>query len=98
MSLAVTPHGGGVAFEVRVIPRATRPGIAGVRDGRLLVRVGAAPVEGQANEAVVKLLAKELGVPRGAVELLAGERSRTKRVAVGGLAAADLAERWQEDA
>ena len=51
-------------------------------DGReeLEVRVAAAPTDGQANAAVIKLLAKELGVPRTAIEMVSGETIRHKRV------------------
>lgn len=56
-------------------------------DGRpiLKVRVRARPVEGEANAALIKLLAKALGVPKSAVSLARGGQSRTKMVAVAGL-------------
>jgi uncharacterized protein (TIGR00251 family) len=85
----------GVVFSLHVTPRSSRPGIEGVdSDGRLRVRVSAAPVDGAANEALVALLAAELGVRRGAVTLTAGASSRHKRVHVGGLDAAALQARW----
>jgi uncharacterized protein YggU (UPF0235/DUF167 family) len=62
--------------------------IAGVRQGTLLVRLAAAPVQGAANDALVRLLAETLEVPRRAVTLVSGERSRNKRVHVTGLTAA----------
>jgi uncharacterized protein len=79
----------GVEFDVRVIPRAGRSGIAGEREGRVLVRLGAPPVEGAANEALVTLIADLFDCPKRAVRLVAGERSRSKRVAVDGVSAAD---------
>lgn len=84
MSLRLEPHPAGTVLEVRVIPRTQPAGLAGERDGRLVVRVGAAPVEGQANRAVVKLLAAALGVAAGAVEILSGEQARSKRLLVRG--------------
>ena len=79
----------GVEFDVRVIPRAGRSGLAGERDGRVLVRLGAPPVEGAANEALIELMAKLFDCPKRSVRLVAGERSRSKRVAVDGVPLAD---------
>ena len=60
------------------------------RDGVLAVRVTRPPADGEANRAVIRLVASALQVPRSAVALVAGERARTKRVAVRGLTAAEL--------
>lgn len=68
--------------RIRVIPRARKDEVAGERAGRLLVRTTAAPVDGSANDAVRQLLATHFGVPRSAVELVAGLRSRDKTVAI----------------
>jgi uncharacterized protein YggU (UPF0235/DUF167 family) len=70
---------------VRVIPRAGRSGLAGVRNGALLVRLASAPVDGAANESLIALLSSLLDVPRSAIRLDRGERSRDKRVHVAGL-------------
>lgn len=75
----------GVVIDVRVIPRAAKAGIAGMRDAALLVRLNAPPVEGAANAELIEVLSKALGVPRRAVTIVAGERSRSKRVAVAGV-------------
>jgi len=77
----------GVEIDVRVIPRARKTEIAGPRDGALVVRLAAPPVEGAANEALVAFLAEWLAVPRRAIHILSGERSRRKRVAVDGVSA-----------
>lgn len=82
------PRLAGVLLLVRVTPRAGQDVIAGVRQGALLVRLAAAPVDGAANDALVRLLAETLEVPRRSVTLVSGERSRTKRVHVAGLTAA----------
>ena len=70
---------------MRAKPRASRPGLGGIRDGALEVRVGAPPVEGAANEALVELLARALDLPRRAVTLVSGEHGRSKRVRIDGL-------------
>jgi uncharacterized protein (TIGR00251 family) len=72
---------------VRVLPRAGREGLGGTRDGALVVRVSAPPVEGQANAAVARLLARLIGVPAGAVEIVRGATGRDKVLRVSGVPA-----------
>jgi uncharacterized protein (TIGR00251 family) len=74
-----------VRFQVRVAPRAGRSGIDGVREGTVLVRVKAAPVEGAANDELVGIIAAALRVPRRAVTIVSGARGRLKRVYVAGV-------------
>ena len=74
-------------IAIRVTARSARPGIGSWREGadgreELEVRVAEAPADGAANEAVVKLLAKALGISRSEVEIISGAASRHKRVAV----------------
>jgi uncharacterized protein (TIGR00251 family) len=77
--------------RVRVQPRASRDEILGWRaDNVLGVRVTAAPVEGQANAAVARLVATALGLPRSAVTVARGERGRDKVLCVAGLSAAEV--------
>jgi uncharacterized protein (TIGR00251 family) len=75
-----------------VIPRASRTVLAGTRGGAILVRVAAAPVDDAANEALIDFLAETVKVPRRAVRIVAGERSRNKRVAIDGVTAHRIAE------
>jgi uncharacterized protein (TIGR00251 family) len=70
---------------VRVIPRAGRSGFSGLRDGALLVRLAAAPVDGAANDELIALLARTLHVPKRDITIVSGERSRAKRVRVAGM-------------
>lgn len=72
-------------LAVRVVPRASKAGVAGMRDHAILVRLGAAPVDGAANAELIDTLARALGVPRRALAISAGATSRTKRVRVEGL-------------
>ena len=80
--LALRRDGERVTFTVRVTARASANAVGGERDGALLVRLSAPPVDGKANDALIKLLALALDVPRGAVRLELGAAARTKRVSV----------------
>ena len=71
-------------ISVRVIPRASKAGIAGMRGDDLLVRLNAAPVDGAANAELIEVLADAFGVARRSVEIVSGERSRQKRVRITG--------------
>jgi uncharacterized protein (TIGR00251 family) len=75
----------GTRLDLRVIPRARKDGVDGLRHGCLLVRVSAAPADGAANDAVIALLAKTLGVSRRAIRIVSGETSRHKAVEIAGL-------------
>ena len=79
-----------VILNVRVIPRAKKTELSGERDGALVVRLAAPPVDGAANEALIDFLARVLGVPRRAVRIVGGERSRNKRVEIAGVTEARL--------
>ena len=74
-----------VRVAVRLTPRASHDAIAGRRDGRLLVRVTAPPLDDRANRALCRLLAKRAGVGRTAVRVVAGARARDKVVEIDGL-------------
>ena len=68
-----------------MVPRARKPGIAGTRDGALLVRLGAPPVEGAANLELIQVIAHALGVPKRSISIVSGDRSRLKRIRVEGV-------------
>jgi uncharacterized protein len=78
-----TPQG--VIITIRVIPRASQSGVAGIRGDALLVRLNAPPVEGAANSELVEVMAAALKVPKRSISIVAGERSRLKRVLVTGI-------------
>jgi uncharacterized protein (TIGR00251 family) len=74
---------GGAALSVRVTPRARKTEVAGIRDdGTLKVRVTSPPVDGKANEALVKFLAEILGVRKRSIEIVAGHRGLDKLVSI----------------
>jgi len=79
-----------VVVTVSVIPRAKKTELSGERDGALVVRVAAPPVEGAANEAVVDFFARALRVPKRAVQIVSGERGRLKRIAIAGVTEAQI--------
>jgi uncharacterized protein (TIGR00251 family) len=76
--------------RIRVIPNARKTEFIGYREGELILRLNAPPVDGKANKAAVEFVARYLGVPRSAVFLAAGERSRHKIFQIVGLKSADL--------
>jgi len=88
MPLDLRDAGGGITLRVRVQPRASRDGLSGEREGALVVRLTAPPVEGAANEALSRLLGKTLGVAPSAVRVVSGASGRNKVVSVAGLDAA----------
>ena len=83
-----------VRFAVRLTPRAAVDRVDGVIDGVLRARVGAPAVEGAANNALIRLIAEELGVPRSDVRIVAGATSRQKLVVVDAGDTEAIVARW----
>ena len=79
-----------------MIPRASKPGVAGTRNGAVLVRLKSPPVEGAANAELIEILAKVFRVPRRAVTIVSGERGRNKHVAIAGITRQDAARAFEE--
>ena len=84
------------SIEVHVQPKASSNRMV-VVDGRIKVYFTAAPEKGRANKAVIEVLARELGVPKRAVSVRSGERSRTKVIEVEGLYPAEIARRLDHE-
>jgi uncharacterized protein (TIGR00251 family) len=82
--LRVDVRGAVVRVAVHIQPRASRSEIVGVHGAALKVRLQAPPVDGAANEALVTLLAEQLGVPQRSVRVVAGATSRAKTVEIVG--------------
>ena len=72
-------------IKVRVVPRSSRNRIIGVEDGIFKIKLKAPPVDGKANKALIEFLARRLGLAKGSVEIISGERSRQKSVRIHGL-------------
>lgn len=85
MAVIVTESNGTVVFNVRVIPRASKSELAGELDGALKLRIASPPVDGAANEELVRFLAKKFGVSRSDISIIGGERSKNKRIKIENL-------------
>ncbi len=87
---AVRESDSAVTFSVKVLPRASKNQIAGMEGDAVKIRLNAPPVEGKANDALVKFLAEALGVSRAQVEIVTGHSSRHKIVRVRGVTARQM--------
>lgn len=85
--ILVRQEGEAASFRVRLQPKASREGIAGEAEGALKLRVTAPPVEGRANEACLRLLAKVLDLPVSRLRIAAGQHARLKTIEVAGASA-----------
>jgi uncharacterized protein (TIGR00251 family) len=81
-----------ITIDVLVQPRASRAKIGPRHDGRIKIAVTAPPVDGEANAAVIELVAKSLGVAKSAVEVVAGASSRRKTLRIAGVTADQIEE------
>jgi len=86
----ITHATGGAAFAVHVVPRASKNEISGLHGDAIKVRLTAPPVEGAANQALVKFLAERLGVPESCIEIISGAAARDKLVCVLGMSPEQL--------
>ena len=84
---------GKLIFKVRVVPGASRSDLVGEHDGALRIRIAAPPVDGAANDELVRLLARVFEVPRSAVAITGGHASKLKTVCVVGGRAAALSDK-----
>jgi uncharacterized protein len=92
----VSDHPLGATFAIRVQPRASRTAISGTAGDALKISVSAPPLDGRANVAVVAFFSEVLSVPRSAVQVVAGERSRNKLVRIVGCSGAEVQRRLRE--
>ena len=94
--IPIKDHPLGATFPVRVQPRAARTAITGTVGNALKLSLSAPPVEGRANLAVAEFFAEVFSVPRSAVQVVSGERSRNKVIRIAGRSGAELQECLRE--
>jgi len=80
----------GVVLNIRVVPRASKTGVAGIMGDAIRIRLQAPPVEGKANKALIRFLSELLDIPKGSITILSGDLARNKRVAIAGVAEPDV--------
>lgn len=85
---AVRASGDGVLLTLHIQPGAKKSEVVGLHGDALKLRLAAPPVDGRANEALIDFLARALGVAKTHITLVAGQTSRSKRVAITGVGAA----------
>ena len=90
---ALEPGGEGTLVRVKVVPGSSRDVMAGMLGDRIKVRVAAPPEQGRANEAVIRLLAETIGVPKGGVRLISGASRPMKTFLIEGMDPASVAKR-----
>jgi uncharacterized protein (TIGR00251 family) len=95
--LLVKESEGFCTFAVRLTPRSARNRIIGVKDGKLLLKIQAPPVEGEANECVIEFLAELLDISKNDVQLFKGHHSREKVLKVIGLRAGQIIQAVQKE-
>ncbi|MDQ3366131.1 MAG: DUF167 domain-containing protein [Myxococcota bacterium] len=81
-----------MTFDVLVQPRASREQIGPLHDGRIKIAVTSPPVDGEANAAVIELVADALGVAKSAVQVVSGQASRRKTLKVTGVTTQQIEE------
>jgi len=77
-------------LQVKLLPRSSRSEIVGIENNILKVKVTSPPVDGEANKALIQLLAKSLGISKGRVEIVAGKSSKLKTIRIYGLSGKDV--------
>jgi len=75
---------GKIVFKVQVVPRSSRSEVVGAHNGSLKVRVAAPPVDGSANDELIRVIAKTFKVSRSAVTIVSGQSSRLKQIRIDG--------------
>lgn len=80
MTVKAVVNSQGLTFSVKVVPGASRTGVVGIEGDLLKVRLAAAPVDGNANRALIDLLAKVLFIPKSSIHLKSGLTSRRKTI------------------
>jgi uncharacterized protein (TIGR00251 family) len=80
--MVFSDHPDGLLIDVRVQPKSSQNAVVGIHGEALKIKLNAPPVEGKANKALIQLMAKLLGCPKSAVEIISGQASRSKRLLI----------------
>ena len=83
----ITDSKEGVIIQVHASPRASKTQVQGLHGDALKIRLQAPPVDGKANETLIEVLAKTLGIPQRQITLISGQTSRQKRLNLQGITA-----------
>jgi uncharacterized protein len=90
---AIEQSANGVLLRIRVQPRASRNEVVGLHGDTVRVRLSAPPVDGRANDELIRLMAQQLDLPRSALRLVSGASSRSKTIMITGARLADVTAR-----
>ncbi len=88
--LVIREVAGGVVFTAKIVPGSSKTSLCGALDGMMKIKISAAPEKGKANQCLVEFLAKQLGVKKKAVHVIAGQTNPVKNIEVMGLSAEEL--------
>ncbi len=80
----------GISFTVHVLPRSSKCSLAGIQDGAIKLKLTSPPVDGRANEECIEFLSDLLGVKKGQMDIISGQKSRNKIIRIEGITRADL--------
>lgn len=83
-------------FDIRVTPRSSKNKVELVEGGTLKIWVTAAPTDGQANDAVIEVLAKQLRIAKSHIDIVRGHTSRDKRVRIEGLCTEEVEQKMEQ--
>lgn len=89
----LTETADGVLLRIQAQPKASRSEVSGVHGDRLKIRIAAPPVDGEANEELIRFLKKKLGIPSSRLTLVRGQSSKMKDVLCAGMKAAQIEEK-----
>jgi uncharacterized protein (TIGR00251 family) len=84
LSVKITKTSNGIKFAIRVVPKSSKNVVSLTEDGTIKVKINAPPVDGKANEACIKFLAKLLEVPKSKVSITSGLKAKTKILEASG--------------
>jgi uncharacterized protein (TIGR00251 family) len=82
--IAHSLHENEVVFKVQVVPRSSRSEVVGAHNGSLRIKIAAPPVDGAANEELIRVLAKTVNISRGAVTIVSGHTGKVKQISIKG--------------